>query len=414
MVHFYLNRGRSIEERALEFGEWVRSRIHRGLWPYQLTWLYRNGVRGRVADMAGNEYEGIDFSTCDYLGLASHPALLDTARAALVDFGLQCGSSGPIAGNNRSSRHLESTLGEFLDRRHVLLFPSGWSACCGAVSGLLRAGDVVLMDELAHQSLQQGAAASTSRVFRFRHLDNAGLEARLADLRRTEPKTSIVVVTEGLFSMDSTGPELEKLVGIAKSYEAMVIVDVSHDLTVLGRGGRSRVATLQRPESVDLVVGSLSKSLATTGGFIATNSWDTYITIGAFAGPYTFAAPMSPVSAAVAEHAIRIAASDEGESRRKRLFDLVERFREEAGARGLECGGGPSPILPVLVGKEEVTRRAARRALQSGLICPALEMPVVPHGAARFRLSMTPNHGEQDILEALDIIRDSIEWAKGV
>lgn len=410
MFRYFDKKGLNIDARAQRLGEWVSERMEADLWPYQLTVHPIASTRLTATTMAGISKTGINFTSVDYLGLSTHCFLQDVAHQAIDDYGLHSASAGSLMGNNKLSRQLEETIANYLDRQFVLLYPSGWSASFASITGIVRKHDIVVMDELAHQSLKQGAYAATGNVVSFRHLDNTDLQAHLKRIRKDDAHVGILVVTEGLFSMDSDSPNLNETVQICKSYDAKILIDVAHDLGVLGPKGT--IGTLENPEDVDLIVGSFSKVFAAIGGFVATNSWGGHLMNCTFGGAYTYSTQLSPVTAAVANQAIQIVTSAEGAAYREKLFANITVFREEAQAKGLRCAGSPSPILPVIIGDETVARLANRISLDNGLICTVLEFPVVALGQARYRFSMTPLHTKQTITTALDIAKDSILQAQ--
>ena len=215
-------------------------------------------------------------------------------------------------GNTHLSRRLEGALGEALGMEHVLLFPTGWAAGFGTITGLVRPGDHVLMDQLSHACLAQGARAATPNWQTFRHNDVDDLRRRLAEVRSRDARHGILVVTEGLFSMDSDSPDLAALQAACREHGAVLLVDVAHDFGAQGAGGGGQLERQRLLGQVDLVMGSFSKTLASNGGFLATNQASVRQFVSIFGGSHTYSNALSPVQAAVVLEALRIVRSPEG------------------------------------------------------------------------------------------------------
>jgi glycine C-acetyltransferase len=194
--------------------------------------------------------------------------------------------------------------------------------------------DHVLLDNLAYDSLRQGAAASGATVEFFRHLDNDAVRRHLAGVRATDTKNADLVVTEGVFSIDSDTPRLAELLGICREYDAKFMVDVAHDFGALGEDGTGQLGLQGILDEVDFVVGAFSKSFATTGGFLATRSASVHEFVRVFGGPQTSSSALTPVQTAVAGAALGIIRSPEGAVRRKAVAAVAQRLRDGLEARG--------------------------------------------------------------------------------
>ena len=407
----FFPRSGDLETRNDAMTWWIHARADQGLWPYALR-AESYGSRSRVKAAGGAVYGGINLTSVDYLGLAQHPRLAQAGIAAIEAFGVHTPSSGPLMGNGEASVALEAELAAFLGRPSAFLCPTGWAAAFTAVAGVVRKKDVVVMDELSHQCLQQAAYASSDHVHPFRHLDDEHLESVLAGIRERDRDVAIVVVTEGLFSMDGDSPNFGHLVPLCRRYDARVLVDVAHDLGSVGPGGRGALATHGMLEEVDIVAGSFSKCFGTNGGFVSTRNEGVEWAQLCFGGPYTYSTALGPVPLAVAREALSIVESAEGDERRQRLSRRIAFTREAAAARNLEVYGQPSPIVSVKIGASPLARLAGRNALERGLIATYLEFPVVKQGQARFRLSLTPDHDEATLEQALDILVTALATAE--
>jgi len=403
-----------MEARNRKLLAWHQARVESGLWPYSLSALERADVECAARHPTGPMIEGVNFTAVDYLGLTFDERLTETAIQAIRDYGHHTPSSRPLMGNTPRTQNFEAQLSAYLGRRSTFLCPTGWSAAYAAVTGVVRRDDHIVMDELAHSSLQNGAAASTSKIQIFRHLDNESLRARLAGIRAEDAKNAILVITEGLFSMDGDSPDLAELVAVSKEYRATVLVDVAHDLGATGPNGTGTAGRDGVLGEIDILVGAFSKSFGTNGGFISTLDAGMEWAQLCFGSSFTFSTGISPAQVAVAAAALQIVSGDEGDELRRTLDSNVSYIRKEAGQRGLTVLGAPSPIVPVLVGREDIARLSGMYSFQSGLIATCLEFPVVQRGASRYRVSMSPRYTHEQIDRGLDIMSSSIQRATEV
>ncbi len=410
MGRFFPGTG-DMESRNEALHAWVHDRAAAGLWPYGLEARAGHGPETTVRHSCGAHVTGINLTAVDYLGLTQNERLREAGIEAIREHGVHTPSSGPLMGNSLDSTALEADLAHFLGRDAAFLCPTGWAAGFAAISGIIRKRDWVVMDELAHQCLQQAAYGCTENVQLFRHLDNEHLDERLEAIRAEHPDEAILVVTEGLFSMDGDAPDLVGLVESARRHSALVLVDVAHDLGAVGPRGTGTIGAQGLLQEIDIIAGSFSKSFGTNGGFISSKSPAIEWAQLCFGGPYTYSTAMSPVQIRVAREALALVSGQEGDALREQLMKNVEYLRAGAEARGLTLFGQPGPIVPVYIGAETVSRLAGRIAFESGLIVTSLEFPVVQRGAARYRISMSPQFTEAQMDSALDLVAQSIEQA---
>lgn len=317
-----------------------------------------------------------------------------------------------VNGHTSLSLELREALAPLVGTRHIVLFPTGWAAGFGAITGLMRRDDHILIDELAHACLRRGALAATPHVSPFPHLDNDAAETRLRAIRQREPRAAIMVITEGVFSMDSDSPRLTRLRELCRDYNAVLLVDQAHDLGVTGPGGTGRVGAEGLVGEVDLVVGSFSKVFACNGGFVATPSAEVASYLRMFAESHAYSCALSPLQAAGALAAARIVQSGEGQRLRDRVLGAATRLRDALRAEGLVVLGEPSPVVPVEVGAAAVARRSWALAEAGGLITSLVEFPIVPRGHSRFRMQVMADHSDADIDQAAHILGGCIATAR--
>jgi glycine C-acetyltransferase len=346
-------------------------------------------------------FEGVNFASQDYLSLSSHPAVLDVAIETMKQFGVHSAGSPALVGNTSLSLALERKIAEFLNTEHVALFPTGWAAGYGVITGLVRSTDHIVMDALSHACLQSGAQAATSNIHLFRHNNVEMARERLERIRAKDKDAGILVVTESLFSMDSDTPDLKALQDLAHEFGATLVVDVAHDLGCLGEDGRGHIGIQNMIGKIDVVMGSFSKTFASNGGFVACRDRAVKEYLRYFSSPNTFSNALSPGQAAIVGKCFDIVNSSEGASLRKKMMANVLMLRSLLHTCNLDTYGDPSAIVCVKMGHESLARLTSRRLPAIGLLANLVEFPAVPKGKARFRLQVMANHTSRDIVEAV-------------
>lgn len=397
-------RGTDLLGRTAPFEAWIAARRGAGLWPYSRSLEEAPRPHTGIRYDTGEAGRGVNFASQDYLSLASHERVRAAARAAIDEFGVHSAGSAALLGNTRLSLQLEQELAQVFRTEHVTLFPTGWAAGYGAITGLVRPSDHVVMDELSHACLQAGARAATPNLRPVAHLDTAALRSALTDIRSKDAVNGILVVTEGLFSMDSDTPNIAAWQEACREFDATLLVDVAHDFGSLGPGGSSQIGTQDMLGKVDLVMGSFSKTFASNGGFVASHQSSVKQYLKSFSGPQTFSNALSPVQAAIVREALAIVRSDEGDQRRQRLRTASVALRSSFAAQGIQCLGEPSAIVPVPIGREAVARVASRLMFERGVLANLVEFPAVAVGAARFRMQVMADHEPDDASHAAEAV----------
>jgi 7-keto-8-aminopelargonate synthetase-like enzyme len=406
--------GRNLSTRYSDFADWVRRSSERGLFQFLRWHEEAPDTRSSVRDHCGKKHSGLNLASQDYLGLARHPSVVAGAVDALTRFGAHSSGSEPMGGGLGSAKALERQVAALTGHRRVVLFPTGWAAGYGAIKGLVRPDDVVVMDVLAHDCLQHGARASTANLHHFAHNDVVSCAKRVRNARRAHPDSAILVVTESLFSMDSDHPDFSALVALCREHEAHLMVDCAHDLGLLGEGGRGVLHEAGVLGEVDFLVSSFSKTFASIGGFFATHDTGTESAVRGFSGSYTFSNFMVPSQVAAISAAIRIVASPEGDALRAETLRNARTLRDALDANGIETCGRTSAIVIARIGPERIARTAYRHCLEQGLILNCIEYPACRRGEARFRLQVTPSHEADDLRRAARVVAESLAWAWAV
>jgi glycine C-acetyltransferase len=404
MRDFRVPKGADLLERVNPFFDWQNERRQCGVWPFSRATV--TGPRSTVMaqDDSGRVMTGVNFASQDYLSLSAHPEIKATAIETAEKVSVHSAGSAALVGNSSLTLALERKIGDFLNMEQVVLYPTGWAAGYGVIRGLVRSADHIVMDALSHTCLQEGANAATRNIYMHRHLDLDHCRHWLKAIRAKDTENAILVVTEGLFSMDSDTPHIEKLQALAHEYNATLVVDVAHDLGALGPQGRSHIATAGMLGKVDLVMGSFSKTFASNGGFVACNSRAVKEYLKFYSPTTTFSNALSQVQAAIVLKAFEIVDSAEGDQLRKELMDNVLGLRSQLTAAGLDYYGDPSAIVAVKMGTEALARLVARRINANGLLANLVEYPAVGKGAARFRMQVMAKHTADNIKQAVEIM----------
>lgn len=358
----------------------------------------------------------VNFSSNDYLGLANDPLLRDAATAAIAEFGVGAGASRLVSGTQSPHVRLEAALAKWKGTQAALAFSSGYAAAVGTLQAVAGKHDVVLLDKLAHASLIDGARLSgaTIRVFPHNHLGK--LESHLEWAQREHPVSRVVIVTESVFSMDGDRAPLRELVGLKKRFNALLLLDEAHAVGVIGTNGRGLAALEGLTRHVDMQMGTMSKALGVSGGYICgSRSLIEWLINRARSFIFTTAPP--PALAAAATAAIEFLNSEAGEECRLLLWQRIGTLRSalEGGVQkeheAMQTG---SAIHPVMVGDETDAVELSRALQADGFLVPAIRYPTVAKGAARLRITVTAAHAEQQIrrlAEALNRLRPDLSLA---
>ena len=402
-------RGADLFDRVERFYRWQDTRRQNGLWPYSRSTDTPPQPVCSVRDDAGRRFSGVNFASQDYLSLSSHPAIKQAAKAAVDEFGVHSAGSGAFLGNTRFSVALQRSISEFLELEHTLLYPTGWAAGYGVIRGLIRAEDHIVIDALAHNCLQDGALAATPNVHLYRHLSLPSIRRMLTNIRASDTKNAILVVTEGLFSMHSDAPDIRAIQELCHEFGAKLLVDVAHDLGNLGEDGRGNIGRQKMTGKVDLVMGSFSKTFASNGGFVACNSAAVKEYLRYFGSSGTFSNALSPVQSATVLKAFEIVRSAEGRTLRAELMRNSLYLRGALASEGLEVLGDPSAIVSVKIDDEAFARLVSARLNRMGAIVNLVEYPAVPRGSALFRLQVMSRHSRQNIDRLVDALRLAIQ-----
>jgi len=326
----------------------------------------------------------VDFCSNDYLGLSTHPRVLEAAATALRRCGVGSTGSALVSGYSDHHAALEAELADFLGRERALLFPSGYLANIGVLQALSARGDRILIDRLSHASIIDAARYSGAAWRRFAHRDCARLAALLAG------PAPAFVATDGVFSMDGDVAPLADLAGLCRAPERLLMVDDAHGIGVLGPGGRGSVAAAGLDEAaVPILTGTLGKALGAGGAFVAGPARLVEAVLQqARTGIFTTALPVPVVAAARAALSLLREAPDLTE----RLGENVRRLRAGADAAGVALAPSATPIQPLVLGDAGATMAASTALLERGFHIQGIRPPSVPARASRLRITVSAAH----------------------
>ncbi|MBX6341068.1 MAG: glycine C-acetyltransferase [Thermomicrobiaceae bacterium] len=343
----------------------------------------------------------INLSSNNYLGLTTHPKLIEAAIEATRRWGVGSGAVRTIAGTMSLHEELERRLAAFKHTEAALTFQSGFTANVGVLQSVLKEEDVIISDQLNHASIIDGIRLSKAQRKIFPHKDMDGLEQAL---KETQSARVRLVVTDGVFSMDGDIAPLPEIVDLAERYNAIVMVDDAHASGVLGQNGRGTVNHFGLDGRVQIQIGTLSKAIGALGGYVAGPQVLRDFLIHQ-ARPFLFSTSHPPSVVATC-----IAALDVLETEPQlidKLWDNTRFFKERLSALGFDTGKSETPITPIIVGEAEKAMALSDKLFERGVFAQGIGYPTVPHGQARIRTIVSAAHTREQLQQALDAIEES-------
>ncbi|AFG35694.1 8-amino-7-oxononanoate synthase [Fervidobacterium pennivorans DSM 9078] len=354
----------------------------------QGAWIVVNGKR--VLNLCSN----------NYLGFANDERLKQAAIKAIQEWGVGPGAVRTIAGTMKIHEELEKALAEFKGAEATIFLQSGFVANQAAIPTIFGdENDAIISDELNHASIIDGVRLSKAKRYVYKHNDMNELEARLKEARDVQKARRILIVTDGVFSMDGDIAPLPDIVKLAEQYEAAVMVDDAHGEGVLGRGGRGIVDHFGLHGKVDMEIGTLSKAFGVLGGYIAGS--ETLVRyLKQKARPFLFSTGLTPADVAACLEAVKIL--QESDERVKRLWDNANYFKTEMKKLGFDLGVSQTPITPVMLYDAKIATQFSKELFEEGIFAQAIGYPTVPKGKARIRVMISAVHSKEDLDFALE------------
>ena len=354
---------------------------------------YLESPQGAHIVMEGREY--LMLSSNSYLGLCSDERLKRAAYEAIEKYGVGSGGSRLTTGSYDIHRRLEQAIATFKGTEDAIVFNTGYMANVGTISALANRQWVILSDSLNHASIVDGCRLSGAETVVYSHRDMKDLQHKA----RAHRGRLLLIITDGLFSVDGDIAPLPEIVTIAKQHEALVMVDDAHATGVLGPHGGGTADYFGLKDEIDVQMGTLSKALASEGGFVAGKR----VLINYLANrarSFIFSTALAPATIAVSLKALDIIQNEP--HRREALLQSARWFRHRLKEAGFVLAEGETPIIAVLIGDPDVTVRFSKELLERGIYVSAIRPPTVPHGTSRLRISMMATHTPADLEMALE------------
>jgi glycine C-acetyltransferase len=362
-----------------------------GLWKHERIIASPQGAAISVGD-----HTVINFCANNYLGLSSHPRVIEAARAALDERGYGLSSVRFICGTQDRHKELEAAIARFLGTEDTILYSSCFDANGGLFETLLGPEDAVISDALNHASIIDGIRLCKARRHRFEHDDLDDLERIL---KETQDARLRLVATDGVFSMDGDIARLDAICDLADRYGAMVMVDDSHATGFVGKTGRGTHEHRGCMDRVDVITSTLGKALGGASGGFTTGRKEIIDLLRNRSRPYLFSNTLAPPI--VAGSLAVLALLTESTALRDRLEVNTRRVRAGMTAAGFDIRPGEHPIVPIMLGDARVAVDMASQLLDQGIYVIGFSYPVVPQGQARIRVQLSAAHGDEDIDRAL-------------
>lgn len=347
----------------------------------------------------------INFSCYDYLGLNGHPEILTAAEEAVRRFGVSCSASRVVAGERQVHRDLEQGLARHYAADDAVVMVSGYATNLGVIGQLVGPKDLIVYDAVSHNSVVMGSVLSGATRRSFAHNDLDNLDKILTTNRAKYHR--VLVIVEGLYSMDGDYPDLPRLIDIKRRHQAWLMVDEAHGLGVLGaRGGGVAEHFNVDPRSVDIWMGTLSKTLAGCGGYIA-GSAVLVDYLRSLCNAFVYSVGMPPVIAASAAKALEIMHREP--ERVERLQHNSRYFHDGATSRGMNVGTAPgTAVCPIIVGDSVAAAYLSQRMFDRGINVQPVLYPAVPAKTSRLRFFLTAMHSEADMDTALSVLQEEL------
>ncbi|MGY3308079.1 glycine C-acetyltransferase [Pantoea ananatis] len=346
----------------------------------------------------GPERPVINFCANNYLGLANHPALIQAAKEGMDSHGFGMASVRFICGTQDIHKQLEKKLADFLGMEDAILYSSCFDANGGLFETLLGAEDAIISDALNHASIIDGVRLCKAQRYRYANNDMAQLRDRLKEARDNGAKT-IMIATDGVFSMDGVIANLNAICDLADDYSALVMVDDSHAVGFVGSTGRGTHEYCDVMGRVDIITGTLGKALGgASGGYTAAKA-EVVEWLRQRSRPYLFSNSLAPAIVAASLRVLDLLS--EGDGLRQRLWDNARFFREKMTSAGFTLAGAHHAIIPVMLGEASVAQEFAQLLQQEGIYVTGFFYPVVPKGQARIRTQISAAHSQQQLETAV-------------
>ncbi len=346
-----------------------------------------------------NGKELINLSSNNYLGLATDERLKQAAKQAIDEYGVGAGAVRTINGTLELHVKLEEKLAEFKHTEAAIAYQSGFNCNMAAISAVMDKNDAILSDELNHASIIDGCRLSRAKIIRVNHSDMEDLRTKAKEAKESGLYNKIMVITDGVFSMDGDVAKLPEIVEIAEEFDLITYVDDAHGSGVLGNGAGT-VKHFGLSDKVDFQIGTLSKAIGVVGGYVAGKK-DLIDWLKVRSRPFLFSTSLTPGDVAACTKAIEILTSST--ELQEKLWDNSEYLKQGLEKLGYDIGNSETPITPVIVGDEVKTQEFSKKLNEEGVYAKSIVFPTVPRGTGRVRNMPTAAHTKEMLDQALAI-----------
>ncbi|MCU9613371.1 glycine C-acetyltransferase [Caldibacillus lycopersici] len=341
----------------------------------------------------------VNLSSNNYLGLATDERLKQVAKEAIEHYGVGAGAVRTINGTLDIHLKLEQTIAKFKGTEAAISYQSGFNCNMAAISAVMDKNDAILSDELNHASIIDGCRLSRATVIRFNHSDMEDLRAKAKAAKESGKYNKLMVITDGVFSMDGDIAKLPEIIEIAEEFDLMVYVDDAHGSGVLGKGAGT-VKHFGLQDKVDFQIGTLSKAIGVVGGYVAGRR-DLIDWLKVRSRPFLFSTAVTPADAVAATKAIELLM--ESTELNDRLWENGDYLKKGLKSLGFNIGDSETPITPCIVGDEKLTQTFSKRLFEEGVYAKSIVFPTVPKGTGRVRNMPTAAHTKEMLDQALTV-----------
>ncbi|MHC1790745.1 aminotransferase class I/II-fold pyridoxal phosphate-dependent enzyme [Solidesulfovibrio sp.] len=362
--------------------------------PIAKTWGTEAEVGGKRLVMIGSN---------DYLGFSHDPRVMDASAKAVYQWGTGPGGSRFLSGNMVLHHHLEERLASFVGKRHVVVHVTGFSTNLGTLGVLVTPTDTVLCDRENHASIFEGVKNTKARLVTFAHNDAAHALKRVEDAKAARPDGDLFLVTEGVFSMSGELAPLDELAAVKDAHPDVIFyLDDAHGLGVFGRGGRGSADHFRITDKVDFIMGTFSKSMASIGGFIASDDEDMLRYVRYQSRTQIFSAALPAANTVAVLTCLDILEREP--ERVDRLHEVTVRMRQAYKDIGLRIGASSSPIIPIIIGSDEKAFQFSQALFEEGVFALPAVYPAVPRGQALIRTAYMSTHEDRQLDFVLEVL----------
>ncbi|HEX9665635.1 MAG TPA: aminotransferase class I/II-fold pyridoxal phosphate-dependent enzyme [Thermodesulfobacteriota bacterium] len=400
LADFVDNSDKDLFYKTKPFSQFMEDIIQKGFDKYRIPLITACKNRVEVFDKNfGEVREMVMMGSCNYLGLSTHPKVVKAALESTRVYGTGSEGAALLSGTYDIHRELEIRLARMKGCEDAAVFPTGYATNVGCISALVKKGDAVIIDRLAHASIIDGCMLSGGFFRSFKH---SNIDSLKDVLERTEKKyNGILVVVDGVYSMDGDIAPLDQITEVAHQYGAKVMVDEAHATGVIGERGKGTPSHFKIEGKVDIVMGTLSKALGALGGFVASSS-EVVNYLRYYARSGFFSINLPPAVAAAALAAIEVMENET--EMHDHLWRNIKYMKGNLQSIGFNVGNTESAIIPIIIGDSLTLRKMSKRIYEEGIFLNAVPYPAVPKGEERFRLSIMATHTKQDLDKTLEVL----------